>query len=255
MKKFIFAAMFLASALLAQNASADTLTFAGSLTLNWTVYTQEFSNKLESTKTNYNGKTTNLSTNVVRTYTSAYKSSPFNNASFLDLLSNSFRTTFPPGSKLATDGSGVYVVDRTGTNIILAAPTNILNITVSGYIASGASSTVSNFYPTGISLKSNGSSSGFAFFSATYNDSLLQTSDGTTTQFTFTGLASFGEKSTTMVFSGGYFNGITDNLVAISGTQSQNFSILNGAGTGTLRGRPATFKGSIVAGITSEPFP
>ncbi len=255
MKKLIFMAMYSAAALLALNASAATLSSGGSLTFNWTVYTQEFTNKLESTKTNYTGKTTNLSTNVVRTYTSAYKSSPFNNASFLDLLSNSFKTTFPPGSKLATDGSAVYVVDRTGTNIILAPPTNVLNITVSGYIESGASDTVSNNNKGGITLKSSGGGSGFAFFTAAYDDSLMQSSDGTTTQFSFTGLASFGEKSTTTVISGGYFNGITDNLITVFGTESQNFSILNGAGTGTLRGTQAISTGRIVSGTISGSIP
>jgi hypothetical protein len=250
MKKLIFAAMFTASTLLALNASAATLSSGGSLTLNWTVYTQEFTNKLESTKTNYTGKTTNLSTNVVCTYASSYRSSTFKNASFLDLLSNSFKTTFPPGSKLATDGSAVYVVDKTGTNIILAPPTNVLNITVSGYFEAGASDTVSNNVRTGITIKSSGSGSGFAFFSATYDDSLLQTSDGTTTLFTFTGLASVGEKSTSLAF----FGKLSD-IVAISGTESLNFNVLNGAGTGTLRGTPATFKGSIVAGTISESIP
>jgi hypothetical protein len=247
MKKLIFAAMFSTSSLLTLHASAATLYLAGSLTLDWTVYKQEFTNKLESTQTNYTGKTTNLSTNVVRTYRSSYRSSTFNNASFLDLLTNSFKTNFPTGSKLATDGSTVYVVDKTGTNILLA-PTNVLTITVTGFIETGASDTVSNFTATpfgpDVSLKSSGSGSGFAFFSATYDDSLMQTSDGTTTQFSFTGLDSFGEKSTSMFLVGA-------NIVATSGTESENFSILNGAGTGTLRGIPATLKGSIVSGTIS----
>src|SRR5580658_4446217 len=243
MKKLLSSALFAASALLTLEASAATLSSGGSLIFNWTVYTQQFTNKLDSTKTNYTRTATILSTNVVRTYRSAYRSSSFNTASVLDLLSNSFKTNFPAGSKLATDGSAFYVVDKTGTNILLAPPTNVLSIAVSGYFETGASETVSNYAPAGITLNSSGGGSGFAFLSATYDDSLMETSDGTTTQFTFTGLASFGEKTTSW-----FFIGRLSNIVAARGTQSQNFSVLNGAGTGTLRGTPATFKGSMVSG-------
>jgi hypothetical protein len=141
MKKFLLSTIVPAIALMALNANAASLANSGALTISWTISQQAESLTNTSVKTNAVGK---KATNVVSDYKAATKSSSFNSASLLGLLSNSFPTKIVAGDKLATDGEYIYVADKTGSNLVLADLSPILTVAYSNSIVAGAAAITTN---------------------------------------------------------------------------------------------------------------
>src|ERR1700677_3981141 len=112
MKSILSSVLAPAFALLALNASATTLSNGGALTVSWTLTQQLQPDEVIAQSATKSA----TATNYISKYKATIKTSTFSNATLLDLLANSFSTSFAVGTKLATDSNGsVYVVDKTGS--------------------------------------------------------------------------------------------------------------------------------------------
>lgn len=60
------------------------------------------------------------STNITQVFKSTILQTPFGGTNLLALLGNSFETNFPAGSQIGMRLGSFFVVDSTGTNIILS---------------------------------------------------------------------------------------------------------------------------------------
>lgn len=259
MKKFLLSTVIPAIALMAFNANATSLTVSGALTLSWKVTQQ--GTYANSTSTNHTSK----ATNVVSKYSGKTTSMTFSDVDLLELLTNSFKTNFPAGAKLATDGDGnIQVVDKTGTNVLLTNITSVLNINSVNDMESYSSSytttvaelskaltnivshtnvVTSNSIPisTNITFTTNitttstnsvgtGTQTETQLMILTYNDSEMSTGDGTHTSFTIYG-----------VRVSAYDSNSKDTTDKVSG----NFSVQDACGTGTIRGVTSVISGSL----------
>ncbi len=211
----------------------------GPLTISWTISQQNLDNSDKypgNGKTNITGGATSKATNVLQVLTSSIKTAPFADATFLSLLENSLNTNFPAGSKLVTDGSSVYVSDAAGTNAIADIST-ILTITSASRVFSGVTTRTTTSKSTGETATGSGSTSGSEFYTITYNDAGLKTTDGTTSTFQFYGTSAFSSKAST---SATITSGIVEKI-----TDSGTFKI-TGGGYGTIRGQTVLISGTIL---------
>ena len=229
--------MFAAFALMAFHAPASPLPAHGTVVINWTVSQQTVTNMTQypgNGKTNVTGAGTSKATNVTQVYANSFGTGNFNNADILGLLENSLNTTFPAGTQLATDGSDLFVVDHSGTNVI-ANIAGIVTVGKTNAVTSGKDMTVKTSNKTGTSEKTSGSESGKQAVSVKYDDSALTTKDHTITMFKFYGISVFSEKggSTTST------NGI------LTGSFSGQY-LITGAGYGYIRGQPSLIQGTIL---------
>jgi hypothetical protein len=227
MKNNFLSAIVPAIALMALNATATTLTNGGALTISWTVTQQQEANTLVSSTTNHTTK----ATNYVSTYKAKTATSTFANASLLKLLENSFNTTFAAGTRLATDQSeSVYVVDKTGTNVVLDI-SPVLSVNKTTQLRADSYSSTVSVPKSGVTTTNiTGSETLTAYGDLTYDDSSLTTADGTHSTFQFSGVSTY-----------------TADVNKNSG--HANFSVQNGAGSGTIRDIPSliskgTYSGS-----------
>ena len=229
MKNVSLLALVSTLALAALNATATSLSFVGPVTIDWTVY-QQGSSTTSSNKTH-----TSKSTNVVFMYKGTFTSSSFANADLLKLLENSFNTTFPKLTRLATDGYALYVVDKTGSNIVLDI-SSVVSVQFQNSVykynetdsqtMKGSTSTYSDMYsdPEEIS-----------YVALQYNDSSKTTADGTHTVFAFDGLS-------TSQYSGTEATGTAG--------KSQTSFKLPGAGNGTIHGINSVVGGTVSGSAT-----
>jgi hypothetical protein len=239
MKKLLFSATFGAMALLTvPHATAIPLSpIHGPLTISWTI-NQQLLNAApkypEPGKTNITGTATSKTTNVLEILTSSFTTTPFNDASLLALLANSFDTNFPAGTQLVTDGNTLYVADHTGTNEILDIST-VLTVTGTNKVMAGLDTEVQTTTKAGTTRTSVGTSSGNQFIIVSYSDAGLTTKDGTTTTFQFVGVSAFSRKGSSSVS--------TNDVIKV--TDSGSFKI-TGSGAGSIRGTNSVIEGTIL---------
>ena len=215
MKNILLSIIVTALALMARNATATTITNGGALTISWTITHQLETNTLVSSTTNHS----NTGTNIVSNYKATTAKSTLANAAFLNLLANSFKTTFAAGTQLATDkGGSVYVVDKTGTNVVLTISSVVtVESTISPPYSASYSSTVTVPKSGVTTTNINGSETLTTYLTLKYNDSSQTTSDGTHSSFQFSAVSTTVED-------------VKNN------NGKGNFTAQDGAGTGTIRG-------------------
>ncbi len=240
MKKFLFSTLVSATTLTGIYASATPLpsTIVGPLTFSWTLTTAKLVNSPKypgAGKSTVTGSGFGMTTNILQVYTSSDTTTPgFGNANFLELLSNSFGIAFPTGSKLLTDGgTNVFVVDHTGTNVIVDA-SSVLTVTPSNSVSSGVDTVTTAIKYSSTNSTRVQSQSGSQFIVINYDDSAKPTSDSTKTIFEFVGLSASSSKSTETTSN-------TNDVLKASGT----FTV-HGFGSGTLRGRDYLIQGTIM---------
>jgi hypothetical protein len=238
MKKILFSIIFSTIALMTLNATATSLTVKGPITIAWTVY-QSAGNTNHST-TNH----TATSTNVVTVSKNLSKQFPFNNASLLKLLANSFNTTFPAGAHLVTDGNTVFVVDKTGSNVVLDI-SSVVSIQFSNNVQSGVGTDTRITTTNKTSFSGSGGGTETSYVILKYDDSSLTTADGTHSTFEFDGLSKGMDSDS---FSGTF----SGNSFTEKGTKRVSFN-LTGAGAGTIQNTPSVIGGSVI-GSASGPI-
>jgi hypothetical protein len=255
MKNSLFSAVFSTLALVALQTTATPLPtpINGPVTIAWTIDQQNLDDMAKypgDGKTSVSGSGANKATNVLQIYTDSFKTISFNNASLLKLLANSLNTTpFPATTKLVTDGSALYVVDHTGTNVI-ASITNVVTVApptnLNAEVTSGVDTTIQTSKKTGYSETAVEGGSGNQFLIVSYDDSGLTTTDGTTTTFTFYGISAFTRSGSST---------LSDETVTVK--EKGSFTI-HGQGYGTIRGTNSIISGTIVgspSGTFSESEP
>jgi hypothetical protein len=144
------------------------------------------------------------------------------------------KTTFPAGTKLATDGANLYVVDSTGTNVI-ADITSIVTLTTTNEVISGLETSTTTSKKSGTNSTAVGTSSGSQVVIVKYDDSALKTTDGTTTTFTFIGVSAFTDSGSST----------TSTNDVLTGKESGSFTI-HGDGYGNIRDQASIIEGTIV---------
>jgi len=217
MKNVLSSVLVPAFALMTLNASAATLSNGGALTVSWTL-----SQQLQPDEVIFQTTTKSATaTNYISKYKATIKTSTLANATLLSLLANSFNTAFTTGTKLATDSSGsVYVVDKTGSNIVLDVSA-VVSVQTTITVISDSYSDTKTVPKTGPTTESiTGTRTETAFLQLSYDDSSRTTADGTQTTFQFYGLSAETDD-------------VTKNL------GSGNFTLQNGCGSGVIRGVPS----------------
>ncbi len=224
MKKNLLSTVVTAFALTALNATAASF---GTPTLDWTL-TQQVTSNVFSATTNRTGLTITITDKFKSTVTNFH----IGNGRFLQIVSNSFNTTFPKGAKLATDGSNLYVVDKTGTNIILNI-SDVVTLVTEDFVLKDVQTTTTKIKPASTNTASGNSFTQIGYVSFIYDDSTMATGDGTTTDFTFSGLATY----------------VYDQELGAS-RASVSISLTNGAGAGMIRGTNSIMSGSFTGKAT-----
>jgi hypothetical protein len=198
--------------------------FPGTLNVALGISQQSIAFQTVSTKTNIAG----TKTNITQSIKSAFTNDTLNSTDLLKLVENSFNITFPTGAKLNNFLGRFYVVDQTGTNVLLSlSPTlsgnfgdeNSINSTIlkiTTTIKNGATTQSAN------DVENHGDT-----INLSYDDSTLNTADGTHSVF--------------------HLQGRSTDLISVSGTNatgtfSMTFKV---TGDGTWRGKFTIFKGTI----------
>jgi|GEM_PF-2867800 len=224
MKKLVINAIM---ALIAFKAAAIPVSQAGPLDVQLTVLTEAGPLRFNqiSSKTNSTATATNITTLSKATI----DKTQFDGADLLALMANSFNTNFPPGSQVGMIlQSTIAVVDATGTNIIFAPPFSAVHLSgVFPEIESGIEVDTTTIDASGSTQSGYGTVAATSVGTLTYDDTGFTTVDGTQTQFTFTG---------TYVQTNVRPKG--KDFVIVSGQ-------LQGAGDGTVRGKPAVLTGTL----------
>jgi len=238
MKKYLLSTIFSAIALATLNVSATSLSYKGPVTINWTVSVQETQYGLTHSSTNHSSK----STNIVRIYKATTKQIPANNASFLKLLSNSFNMSFPKGTQLVTDAQQLYVVDKTGSNVVLdITPVVTVQFQNRSWIYTSLETDTESITKADTKYSGNYSDSGANYVSLMYDDSAMATADGTHTTFHFDGMCNIQD-------SGSY-----SEIVGGASTGHEKTSLVfHGAGVGTVYDNNVVFGGSIIGSASGE---
>ena len=233
MKKFLLSTIVSAIALMALNATArgSGLTDVGPLTISWKVAQQVLgygSPGNPALSTNHTSK----ATNYVTTYKFTTSTTAFNDASLIALLTNSFKTNFAKGSvQLGTDGENIYLVDKTGTNVVLDISSVVSVSFVTDVFSGGEVETVSvpKSMNSATTTSAVGTASEISYVALNYDDSTLLTSK--VTQFQFNGVSmGASDFSTTNNYN-------TESI-------KQNFS-LQGVGQGTILGTSSVIWGTV----------
>jgi len=240
MKKFLLSIILPAIALAAFNTHAGTLIGGGALTIACTVYQQGA--ETYSTNSTHTGKSTNYTASASEGVTSA----SFKNADLLNLLAFSFGMTFAKTDTLAVDQfANVYVVDKTGSNVVLAVPNNVLSlvfypsvIKYSYQNSTTISETGSKTIPVTSTYTDTTTETDTSILTLSYDDSSMITENPST--FTIVGLATYAKDST---------------ATTKTNTASQNFSFATGTtgtGSGTFRGTNSVISAQTITGSSKQ---
>jgi hypothetical protein len=247
MKKFVSSTIVPAIALMALAATAAPSTAIlvpsssfGPLTVSWKVsqgppYLEFVTNKATIIKKG----TKVVGTNFTSTFKSTTTTSSFNNAALLALLSHSFGLSFTnSGDALAISaGNQIFVVN--GTNVV-ANVAAVVTVRFSEPVVSGESSRsqiveeVGTNGATKTTFNGSETENSSSYVMVSYNDSAM-ISDGTASSFAFSGV-SMTAFDTTLNKT----NGIP--------SFTENFTLSNGGGSGTIGGTNSIITGSITGG-------
>jgi len=184
MKLVRLLAIALSAAATINLAAAVSISPLGPVTVKFTVTgPSPSSGETLSVKTN----TTAVSTNITTTFKLSTTNSTIDNGVLLDLLANSFNTNFPSGAQLASSGNSYYVVDSTGTNILLNV-SSVLNLDFSFTVSSGPFREIEVNDASGSRTFDVASTTLMMDGTLQYDDESRTTGDGTHTEFTLHGL-------------------------------------------------------------------
>jgi hypothetical protein len=240
MKKCLFIAVFSAVVIMALKASATTLSNAGPLTISWKV--SQGTNDLDfvTNKVSLIKKGTNvIGTNTLSTYKSKISTSTFKTTDLIALLADAYSyTNLVKTDKLVFDGGKVYLVDKTGTNILLTG-SPVLTLSPYDSIASGAESETVTSKLVGTNTTYTTTTTGAATKTEVVYVTLSFVATNIATSFTVSGVAT---------------GAVDVNLT--KGTATENYTIPNLTGIGTLHGTNSiiegTFTGSAKGSDTDE---
>ena len=176
----------------------------------------------------YKTNVVQTTTNVFWTLKSTVTNDVLHSVDILKLLANSFQTNFPAGAKLSVNGNRFFVVDSSGSNVLLNA-SSVFSISLTGYMQNSLTTRITTQTNGGSSLKGNLTSD--LLFSATlsYDDTSLATTDGTHAKFALYGL---------------WKTLLTQNIVTYKSTA---VFVFTGGGGGTIRDIPV-FLDAIISG-------
>lgn len=241
MKRLLLAVLSSTTALIAFNATAASVNGpVGPITLSWKVLQEE-----PDITPHYTTNKTATGTNILETTSSKSKSFQLNDAVLISFLANSLNTNIPAGSKLAYSEGAVYLVDKTGTNIVLDI-SSVVSITTPASVGTSVGSRTEKITTTKTTYTGLDSGTGAAYQVVTYNDTALTSANGLTSDFTFSGAStSSGSESYTETVTG-------ISVSSFKGTVRNSF-IMTGSGAGTIQGTNSVITGT-VNGSESGPF-
>ena len=221
MKKLLIAVALSVLALGAAHA-AVLYTPPGPATVKLNSIISDLANQQVGAKTNHS----NTATNITQMFKSTIAQSAFGNADLLALLANSFNTSFPDGSQIGMRYGSLFVVDRTGTNIIFT-PNGVVSFQFDVSVAPMTETLVTTENSSGTQHSGNLNETIIASVTMSYDDTVNTTTDGTHTKFAFKGL---------------FTTKLTENLktLAIKATYT-----LDGTGGGPVRGVQTILTGTI----------
>ncbi len=216
-------------------ASASGLTDVGPLTISWKVAQQVLGfNSPPVNTTNHTSK----ATNYVTTYKYTTSTTSFDTTSLIDLLTNSFKTNFAKGSvQLVFDGASIYLVDKTGTNIVLNIASVLTVATGNGVYTGGEVKTVSVPKAMNSATTTNvvGTASVINYVQLNYDDSSLSPSK--LTKFQFYGISMGADDFST---TNNYETETVKENISVQGlgqgTILGDYSIISGTVTGSSKG-------------------
>jgi hypothetical protein len=163
--------------------AAILFTPVGPVTLKLEAIVQETPFTLTGSKTNQSKTATNITQMLKATTTMT----PFSSADMLALLANSFNTNFPAGAQIGMRFGALFVVDSTGTNIILT-PTGVISFQFEEDLTSATETAVQTENGSGTQTSGNLAETFTCSAVMTYDDTLNTPTDGTHTKFAFKGL-------------------------------------------------------------------
>lgn len=229
MRKFFASA----AALVFSAAAAHAISFLppGPATLQFEATTQATSFHLVSSKTNR----TATATNVMIVDSETVSSTPFVSSNLLALLTNSFNTNFPAGSRIGFSFGSLVVMDSSGSNIFFPSP--VLTSTFNEGVVSEKQTEISTQNKNGSSLSGNSTAADINDITIIYDDSTVSPGDGIHSTFQLRGLL----------------------VQKISRNIKTNFEKVNyefqGSGGGTVHGVQTILKGTIKAQAAGAPPP
>ena len=166
------------------------------------------------------------STNTTITYISTTTTTIINNKELMEMLSNSFNTTWPRGAVLKLGGDGrFYALDGTTVLQDVSGVLSLGEITTNVLAAAAAHKTTINTNGTSYSLGGKFIETGSA--NLVYDDSAFTTGNGKTTRFTLNGIeiarGSYSQPIAAVISfngtgSGSISNSVSDNPLMVSGT-------------------------------------
>jgi len=185
MKK-ILAAIVISIFALSAARSASAFTSLGPVMVNLSTINSEAAFYITRGKTN----SSHVLTNIVLMVESVPTQTHFDGAALLALLANSYNTNFPVGSQIGMDLNlgGIFVLDRTGTNILFA-PSGVISFQFEENFISGTKITERIAeYASRTNVSGTVVETAIASAIMNYDDTFKTTADGTHTRFAFKGL-------------------------------------------------------------------
>jgi hypothetical protein len=169
---------------------------------------------------------TKTATNEISILKATLRTAPFHDRDLVALLANSFHTNFPAGSQIGIGFGGLYVLDASGTNVLLYPQNAVLSGTFTVLLTTGLAREVTPVNGPGGRDIGIGFMETTAILTMTYDDTALTTTDGTHTKFTFQGpytqrnslKKSQTEVNTTIEFHGSAGGKLRDIPVMLTGS-------------------------------------
>lgn len=185
MKTFALAALLVLSAIVTASAiPVGVYPVMGPANFRFLAYGQDASFQRVTSKTNI----TSTATNITLVYKSSVTNTVLDTDAVLALLENSFATNFPAGARLYLSGNSFYVMDSTGTNLVLNV-SSVLSLHLHPHvIRSGVEVVNESIANGGVAFSGKDSELTSEVFDINYSDNGLSPTDGTATTFQITGL-------------------------------------------------------------------
>lgn len=191
---------------------------------------QAVQNQIISATTNH----TSTSTNIIVTRKWSTTNDVLATADILNLLTNSFATSFPAGAQLSVNGNRFFVLDKTGTNILLDV-SSVFSITLGGRLENTLTTRITTKTNGGSTISGNTTADLVSTATITYDDSSRSTADGTHTSFQIHGI---------------WDTKLSENLATIFSTAQFTFT---GSGDGNLRGHYMVLDSQITGKGSGQP--
>ena len=201
-----------------------------SATFSSTASFQAMQNQITSGTTNH----TSTSTNIIVTRKWSTTNDVLATADILNLLTNSFATSFPPGAQLSINGTRFLVVDQTGTNIVRDV-SSVFSISLGSRLQTALTTRITTQTNGGSTISGNTTEDLVSTATIRYDDSSLSTSDGTHTSFQIYGI---------------WDTKLSQNVATFFSTAQFTFT---GSGDGKLRGHYMVLDSQITGKGSGKP--